>query len=108
MQDRLIFPTRLEQIATRELVHDNFPAALWTSVDSDTSPQFPYSYISDIQLDVTPRLFFEWAYRTPGGTGCGVLFYCLNLSMELLMEPTDWMLDVVVRANFKQLTDGSV
>jgi hypothetical protein len=108
MQDRLIFPTRLEQIATGELVHDNFPAARWTSGEDVKFDLFSPTYVSDLELDVSPVLFFQWAYTTIGGNGSGVLFYCVNLSTQLLLEPQEWMLDIVTRSNFKQLTDGSI
>ena len=64
-------------------------------------------YISDIQLDVAPIVFFEWAYTTPAGLG-PILYYCLNLSMEYLLEPAIWMIDVVNRVKYapRLLSDG--
>jgi hypothetical protein len=100
MQDRLIFPTSIEQVGTSELVHDNFPAAKWTNVPSEINGNI---YVSDLELDVSPYLFFEWAYNTPSGSG-SILYYCLNLSTQLLIEPHDWMLDILARP--KQLSDG--
>jgi hypothetical protein len=100
MQDRLIFPTSIEQIGTSELVHDNFPAAKWINVIEGSR-----IYISDIELDVSPYLFFEWALNTPSGAGA-ILYYCLNLSTQLLVEPHAWMLDILSRP--KQLSDGTL
>jgi hypothetical protein len=101
MQDRLIFPTSIEQIGTSELVHDNFPAAKWMNVSSEADGLI---YVSDIDLDVSPYLFFEWALNTPSGAGA-ILYYCLNLSTQLLVEPHEWMLDIISRP--KQLSDGT-
>lgn len=101
MQDRLIFPTSIEQVGTSELVYDNFPAVKWMNVSSESDSRI---YISDMELDVSPYLFFEWAYNTPSGSG-SILYYCLNLSVQLLVEPHEWMLDILSRP--KQLSDGS-
>lgn len=97
MEDRLIFPTSIEQVGTGELVHDTFPDSKWRNVIEEPLHVNPY-YISDIQLEVAPVVFFEWAYKTQAGQG-PILFYCLNLSLQFLLEPTDWMKDIVGRLN---------
>jgi hypothetical protein len=101
MEDRLIFPTSIEQVGTSELIHTTFSSCKWTNIE----PQV--FYMSDLQIDIAPAVFFEWAYQTPAGLG-PILFYCLNLSMEFLVQPTDWMLDIVTRIRYapKQLSDG--
>jgi hypothetical protein len=102
MQDRLIFPSYLEQAVTKELIRGTFPLVVWQDV-SDESAVF----MSDIILDIAPLDFFEWAYQTPSEHP--VIFYCLNLSMELLLHPTSWMTDAVLRLKYdapKRLTDG--
>jgi hypothetical protein len=103
MEDRLIFPTSIEQVGTGELVHDTFPQCKWTNVLDEPQAY----YISDIKLDIAPVVFFEWAYQTPAGMG-PILFYCLNLSIQFLVEPTDWMIDIVNRHRVSpwQLSDG--
>ena len=103
MEDRLIFPTSIEQVGTGELIHTTFPLCKWTNV-LDEPQAF---YVSDIKLEVAPVVFFEWAYQTPAGVG-PVLFYCLNLSTQFLVEPTDWMMDIVyrIRHQSRLLSDG--
>ncbi len=101
-RDRLIFPSSLEQIGTRELVLINFPLAKWTNIPVEnvyTTPQ----YVSEIELDTNPVAFFTWAYWTPAGVG-SIVFYCLNLSTQLIIDPPDWMLTVTNKP--KRLTDG--
>ena len=102
MKDRLIFPTSFEQVVTGELAHTYFPTLKWENVSE--IPSYA-NYISDVEINITPMAFFEWAYQTPAGNG-PVLFYCLNLSMEFLVEPSQWMIDIVTRLKFapKQLT----
>ena len=103
MEDRLIFPTSIEQVGTGELIHSTFTDCKWTNVLDGTEDY----YISDIELDIAPKVFFEWAYLTPAGLG-PILYYCTNLSIQFLIEPADWMMDIVTRLKYapKQLSDG--
>lgn len=99
MRDRLIFPTYPEQAVTKDLIRGAFPVVVWEDVEP---------LISDITLDIAPVVFFEWAYQTPPEHP--VLFYCLNLSMEFLIHPANWMTEAVLRLKYdvpKRLTDGS-
>jgi len=103
MQDRLIFPSYLEQAVTKDLIRGAYPLVVWQDVSDE-----PEAFISDIIIDVAPLTFFEWAYQTP--IEHPVLLYCLNLSMEFLLHPTSWMTDAVMRLRYdapKRLTDGS-
>lgn len=102
MQDRLIFPSQIEQVGTKELIHTAFPLVVWTDVEETEH------HMSDILLEIAPVVFFEWAYVTPGGQG-PILLYCLNLSIQYLLEPTEWMNEIVMRLKYapKRLTDGA-
>ncbi len=101
MKERLIFPTSIEQVGTSELIHTTFSNCKWANVLDEPIAY----YVSDIELNTTPSVFFEWAFLTPARGG-NILFYCLNLSMEYLIEPANWMRDIVNRHSLKRLSGG--
>lgn len=102
MYDRLLFPSKIEQEGTKEIIHDNFPAVYLLDIVDDVDP-----FVTDLKLEVPKETFFEWAYLTPGAAS-PILFYCLYLSVELL-EPPVWMANVLTKIKYmpKRLTDGS-
>jgi len=103
MQDILIFPTFMEQVGTKAIFHETYTLINWRDVSDEAE-----AFVSSFELDIAPMDFFEWAYRIPSGRG-SVLNYCLNLSTQFLVDPSNWMMDVVHRLRIepRRLTDGN-
>ncbi len=76
MIERLEFPTKIEQEATRELLKDNWPAIAIASLGDGHE-----TFILEIMVSTDAKLFFKWAYSSR------VLIYCFNLSLELFDPP---------------------
>jgi len=83
--ERLIFATKIERSATRQLIRDSFPSASIIDTPDDLAEDF----ILDVYVPVEKCIFFRWATSTIGP--CRLLLYsCFTMSMEMY-DPPPWM-----------------
>lgn len=88
MFERLIFPTLVEQEATRQLLTDNWPGINIVNLGT------PEGLCLEIHLSVDEAIFFRWAYVISQNPGTRVLTYCYRYSIMMLGDSQDmpsWM-----------------
>ena len=89
MYEKMIFPTLVEQEATRQLLTDNWPLVKLTYIHDTDTMHDPEYFMIDIEiLNINPQLFFKWTYTTR------VLRFCYLMSLQML-DPPFWMREAI-------------
>lgn len=97
-QERLIFVSDLERLASRQLIFNNFPLACFSMIDD------PPDFCLDIEIPVDRAIFFRWAITTIGPARL-LVYSCFELSLSLC-DPPPWIALEIQRYQSRLLTDG--
>lgn len=103
MFERLIFPSLVEQEATRQLLQDNWPGISIVNLGT------PEDLCLEIHLSVDEPIFFRWAYVLSQNPATRVLTYCYRYSIMLIGDAADrpaWMTVALVELRTQNLLRG--
>lgn len=101
MQERLICPTTVEMVGSKQLIRSNFPLAYLQDVRDEDE------FVCDVELPASKPMFFRWALMTTSEAGISIITYCYTLSMEMF-DPPSWMRGVLADMNIplRALSEG--
>lgn len=101
MQERLICPTTVELVGSKQLLTSNYPLAQISDIED------PEQFICDFDIDVSKPTFFRWAVLTTSEAGISIVTYCYSLSLDLC-DPPPWMRGVLadLKIPLRMLSEG--